>query len=229
MSTAVRTHTLADSVVGAAALGVTVTGAPILRRWFNRWGATPDEVSAPLPGDELVPVPKLGYTRALTIAAPPEAVWPWLVQIGHGRGGLYSYDALENLAGCDLHSANEILPEHQSLTCGDVIRMGPAGYPCFAVAQVEAPMTLVLIGADPKTGAAPAPEADGAATWQWRLNRLAGDCTRLVVRQRLTYPARLSAVWHLTEPVAFVMERRMLLGIKQRAERSSRDRARMSG
>jgi hypothetical protein len=221
MSTTLPDHALVSGAVGAAQIGVTVTGAPLLRHWFNRWGATPLEVSAPMPGDELVPTPKLGYTRALTISAPPESVWPWLVQIGHGRGGLYSYDALENLVGCDIHSADEILPEHQTLTRGDVIRMGPAGYPCFAVAQVEAPTTLVLVGADPKTGTAPAAESSGVATWQWRLDRLAGDCTRLVVRQRLTYPTSLSAVWHLTEPVAFVMERRMLLGLKQRAEASN--------
>jgi hypothetical protein len=216
---------LVDGVAGVAQIGVTVAGAPILRHWFNRWGATPREVSAAMPGDELVPRPKLGYTRALTIAAPPEAVWPWLVQIGHGRGGLYSYDALENLVGCDIHSAAEVLPEHQALMVGDIIRMGPAGYPCFVVTQIEAPTTLVLVGADPTTGAVS--EAPNAATWQWRLNRLAGHRTRLVVRQRLTYPTSLSAVWHLTEPVAFVMERRMLLGIQQRAER--RTRARVDG
>jgi hypothetical protein len=222
MSPTVTGQAVVDGAIGAAEVGLTVAGAPILRHWFNRWGATPYEVAAAMPGDELVPAPKLGYTRAVTITAPVENVWPWLVQIGHGRGGLYSFDPLENLVGCDIHSADRILAEHQRLVVGDVVRMGPPGYPCFTVAQVDPPTTLVLLGADPAVGDSPAPEAAGVtvgSTWQWQLSALAGDCTRVVVRQRLAYPRRLSVLWHVIEPIAFVMERRMLLGLRQRAER----------
>jgi hypothetical protein len=79
-----------------------------LRPWHIRWGATDDELARPLPGDEIVPRPRKWSTRAITIDAPAEVVWPWLVQIGQGRGGLYSYDWLENLAGCDIHSADRV-------------------------------------------------------------------------------------------------------------------------
>ena len=80
-----------------------VVGVVLLRRWRVRWGATDAEVGAHLPGDELMPRADRSTTRAMTIAAPPDQVWPWIVQMGQGRGGLYSYDVLENLIGCDIH------------------------------------------------------------------------------------------------------------------------------
>ena len=222
MSTMTK-RALAEGVVGAAEIGLTVAGAPVLRHWFNRCGATAAEVEMPLPGDDLVPRPKMGYTRAITIHAPVEWVWPWLAQIGHDRGGLYSFEALENLVGCDMRNAERVLPEHQSLAVGDVVRLGPTGYPWFTVMEVGPPTTLVLLGADPRTQRPPSVErlataATAASTWQWQLRPIAGGATRLVVRQRLTYPPNLSVLWHVTEPVAFVMERKMLLGIKARAE-----------
>lgn len=230
MSLTLTKRTVREGVVGAAEAAITTAGAPVLRHWFNHWGATPEEVGAPMPGDDLVPSPKLGYTRAVTIDAPVESVWPWLVQIGHHRGGLYSFELLENLVGCDMHNADQILAEHQHLARGAVVRLGPPGYPCFTVVVAEPPATLVLMGTDPKTDAVPTAEAVAAglaprSTWQWQLRSLGADRTRLVVRQRLTYPPRLSVLWHLTEPVAFVMERRMLLGIKQRAEHRQGHRA----
>ena len=99
-----------------------------------------------------MPEPRLGYTWAITIKAPAERVWPWLAQMGQGRGGLYSYDGLENLAGCDIHSVDQILPELQHPQMGELIRLGPQGYPCFAVAAIEPNRALVLISADPQTG-----------------------------------------------------------------------------
>jgi hypothetical protein len=210
-----------DVLVGGAQVVAVALASPVLRRRYNRWGAGDDEAAAPMPGDELVPAPLLGYTRALTIGAPVAAVWPWLVQLGQGRGGLYSYDALENLVGCRIRSADRILPAHQHLAPGDLVRLGPPGYPCFRVADVAPPTALVLVGADPRPpNEAPAPGAPGgAATWQWLLSPLdGGRATRLVVRQRLTYPARLALLWRVVEPIAFVMERRMLLGIRRRAQ-----------
>ena len=159
-------------------------------------------------------------TRAITIGAAPDAVWPWLVQIGHGRAGLYSYDWLENLVGCDLHSADEVRPEHQVLHRGDLIRMGPEGYPTFSVVEVEPPHHLILVSADTHTGL---PTSEGTepygATWQWTIEPAVVGC-RLVSRQRLTYPSAQSAMWSVIQPIAFVMERKMLLGIKLRAERT---------
>ena len=106
-----------------------------------------------MPGDELVSRPMMGYTRAITIDAPPDDVWPWLVQIGQGRGGLYSFDGLENLVGCDIHSADRILPDFQRLEVGDLIRLGPPGYPCFRVAQVEPGCVLGARGGRPAPAA----------------------------------------------------------------------------
>lgn len=207
---------LAALLAGGAAAAVAAERG--LRAGYESWGATLEEVRATLPGDSIVPEPRRASTRAVTIDAPPGAVWPWLVQIGHARGGLYSYDWLENLVGCDLHSAEEILDDHQVLRPGDAVRMGPEGYPAFAVAEVDAPHHLVLVSTDPRNGR---PTFDGeqpvGTTWQWVLDP-AGAGTRLVSRQRLTYPSGQTAMWSVVQPIAFVMERKMLLGIKERAE-----------
>lgn len=213
---------LRQYLVGMTQVKVAVLTAPWRRAAYNRWGAATSEVFAAMPGDDLVPNPRLGYTRAITVDAPPEAVWPWLAQIGQGRGGLYSFDALENLVGCRIHSAEEILPEHQALAVGDLVRMGPVGYPCFRVMEVRPPSALVLLGADPApphaTPAPGQPGAAGASTWQWLLRPLDdGARTRLIVRQRLDYPDTAGWIWRLTEPIAFVMEREMLRGIARRA------------
>lgn len=213
-----------DVAVGGSQVVATLLAAPLVRRHYNRWGATAAEQLAPMPGDHLVERPRMTYTRAVTVRAPVGSVWPWLAQIGQGRGGLYSYDGLENLVRCDIHSADTLLPQHQTIAVGDLIRMGPEGYPCFRVHQVEPPTVLVLVGADPKPPHdVPGPDDPaGAGTWQWVLRPLAdGTATRLVVRQRLTYPDGQNLLWHMVEPVAFVMERRMLLGLRERAEGSA--------
>jgi hypothetical protein len=183
-----------------------------LRPWHIRWGATDDEVARLLPGDEIVPRARKWSTRAITIAAPAEAVWPWLAQIGQGRGGLYSYDWLENMAGCDIHSADHVIPELQNLRAGDVVRLGPEGYPAYRVAAIELGHVLVLVGEDPDMG---------THSWAFVLEPIDEQTTRLIVRSRDDYPPTLAnvVIWRLiTEPVHFVMERKMLLGIKQRAE-----------
>lgn len=95
-----------NTALGAVQVAAMLLTAPLSRLWYNRWGATAEECEKALPGDELVPHPRIASTRAITIQAPPAAVWPWLVQMGQGRGGLYSYDGLENLIGCDIHSAD---------------------------------------------------------------------------------------------------------------------------
>jgi len=163
-------------------------------------------------------------TRGVTIDAPPEAVWPWLAQIGQGRGGLYSHDALENLVGLDIHSLDSLLPEDQRLEPGDLVRLGKPGSPCFSVVSLDEYRSLVLVSADPATAAAvPTPVVDGTgASWQWLLRPIRGGAaTRLVSRQRNTHPSKERVMWRLIEPIGFVMERRMLRGIKQRVEASS--------
>jgi hypothetical protein len=205
-------------LIGGLQVAAVTVAAPLARSWYNRWGARAAELTAPMPGDELVRRPRLGYTRAIDIRAAPAAVWPGLVQIGQGRGGLYSYDGLENLVGCRMHSADRVLAEYQELAPEDLIRLGPVGYPCFRVRDVRPASTLVLVSQPPRQGTADA----GVASWQWQLLPQGQAGTRLVVRQRLDFPDRFWLIWHLIEPIGFVMERRMLYGLKRRAERASR-------
>ncbi len=218
---------LLENIEGALRVGFTLILSPLLRGSYNRWGATDEEIARALPGDDLVAAPKLGYTRAITIRAPAAAVWPWLAQIGQGRGGFYSYDGLENLAGCDIHSADRLLPEHQAIKAGDVIRLGPKGYPCQRVVRADPPHTLLMLGADPKTEqapdyATPRSESDSIASWLFHLVEQPDGTTRLIVRQRLDYGRKLALLWRIVEPLNFVMERKMLLGIKRRAESGPR-------
>jgi hypothetical protein len=183
------------------------------RPWYLRWGATDAEVARPLPGDELLPNVKRAYTRALTINAPPSAVWPWLIQIGQERGGLYSYDWLENLAGCDIHSADRIVPEF-ALQVGDKVRLGPEGYPFFEVVELQAERALVLAGG-------PAVPAQVESTWLFFIEPLGDNATRLLVRGRGDHEPTLFnyVMWEgLVDPINFFMERKMMYGIKERAE-----------
>ena len=218
-----------DIVVGGSTVVAALVASPVLRRRYNRYGATDAEVASAMPGDALVKRPKLEYTRAITIDAPPAEVWPWLAQIGQGRGGLYSYDGLENLLGCDIHSANAILAEQQDLRHGNIVRSGPDTYPCWIVMSIDEPHHLVLLGAGTPADIK-VPEivdevpAKGytASTWQWELRPSdTGTRTRLVVRQRLTYSPGQMLIWRLVEPLNFVMEHKMLKGVRARAEQRS--------
>jgi hypothetical protein len=179
------------------------------RRWCLTWGARDDEVAGKLPGDELLPDAGLVTTRAITIDAPPEAIWPWLVQMGSGRGGAYTYDWIENLFGLNMHSADEILPQYQHIAVGDELPMGP-GRPGMMVKVLDPPRTLAVRVAD--------------QNWVW-IFALApeGESTRLISRNRIATAAFSPAVrlfyTVFMEPGSLVMERKMLLGIKQRAER----------
>jgi hypothetical protein len=193
--------------IGGAALGLIALYGWITRPWFLRWGATQSELQKPMAGDDLVENPAHHDTHAISIGAQPEAVWPWIVQIGQNRGGFYSYTWVENLVGCDIRNANRILPEHQQLAPGDGIRLHPR-FPHVPVAIVRPPHALVL-------------GSRNGGTWAFSLEPLAGRRTRLLIRSR--WPRRSTALarlgtFLLLEPLHFVMERKMLLGIKARAE-----------
>ena len=192
------------------------------------WGATDQETAAPLPGDELVRTPRMQSTRAVTINAPAASVWPWLVQLGAGRGGMYSYDLLENAAGLGMHSADRILPEYQQLDVGDVVplvsKKGPdVGIP---VRRMETGSVLGLGGTmDPRSGiirpsggAAAGPRVE--LGWTFVLQPVQERSTRLLSRTRYDYsPLTVGLILRpVLEPLQFIMERRMLLGIKSRAE-----------
>ena len=198
---------------GAAALGLQAVHA---RR---HWGATGDEVAATLPGDELVPAPAENTTLAVTIAAPPEQVWPWLMQMGQDRGGMYSYDWLENLLGLHIHSAEEIHGEWQHLSAGDRVVVVPEGYGpmpagyAFTVARVDPPRALVLRQAPP--------EHPWNGVWSFHVVPAGDGRCRLLARSRTEVAPQLGLriATRAGEPVTLVMTRRMLHGIRQRAER----------
>jgi hypothetical protein len=181
---------------------------PILR-WMNRWGTTPSDLTRVMAGDGLLDRSTYSGTTAVVVDASPEQIWPWLVQIGYQRGGLYSYDWLDRLFGyLDRPSATSILPEFQHLAVGDRIPVGRG--PSWPVAVVEANRALVL---DMRNL--------GGFDWVWQFGLYPVDQnrTRLVSRSRVctkTVWARLAT--YAIEPAGFVMTRRMLLGLKQRAE-----------
>ena len=149
-------------------------------------------------------------TRAITIQAPVTAIWPWLVQMGQGRGGLYSYEQLENLAGCDMHNADRIIPEHQHLEVRDKVRLVPEGCdPYFVMSAIELGRAIILYTDDSPT------------TWAFILEPIDDKTTRLIIRCRQDYEPTSGNVigWRLiTDPITFVMERKLLQGIKTRVE-----------
>lgn len=189
--------------------------AALLRPWIVRWGATAAEVQAALPGDELVPAPRAVTTRAITIAAPPAAVWPWIVQLGQGRGGFYSYEWIENrLFGCQIANADAINPAWQTLVPGDLIKMhpDPAMPPAYVVAGVL-PNRALLLGH--RIGLSRDPAAPWADSWQFVLEPAGAGRSRLIVRTR---SGEVPWINRLLEPGIFLMEERMLRGIRDRAE-----------
>lgn len=204
--------------------------ALFVRPRLLRWGATDEEACRSLPGDEVVPEPVMATTRAITIDAPVAAVWSWLAQIGQGRGGFYSYDWLENLAGCDIHSADRILTEFQRPQIGDSVNLAPGVG--LAVAAVEPGRLLLLRPPVPQPHETAAidkvtPGAAFDASWAFILAARDDRTTRLFVRFRVTgRPRALTAFLCrvLLEPEHFVMERSMLRGLKRRAEAAQHPR-----
>jgi hypothetical protein len=212
-------------VIGGGALAAVAVGL-VGRPWYLRWGASHEECAKVLPGDELISQADLVATRAITVRTPREQLWPWIAQMGQGRGGLYSYDFLENLVGCDMHSADSVMPEWQDVAPGDPFRLHPEV--ALEVVAVEPKRALVIRGGVPVGDAAPPYDF----TWAFVLEdpepgqapsgaTTPFGATRLLVRERYGYTRRWAAL--LVEPVeavSFVMSRKMLRGIKERAEGS---------
>jgi hypothetical protein len=180
-----------------------------VRSWMARWGTTPSDLIRVMAGDGLIAEPTYSGTMAIVVNASPEHIWPWLVQIGYQRGGLYSYDWLDRLFGyLDRPSATRIRPEFQNLAVGDQIPVGHG--PSWPVAAVEPNRALVL---DMRN-------LDGFDwVWQFALYPVDENRTQLVSRSCV----RTRSVWarlatYAIEPAGFIMTRRMLLGLKQRAE-----------
>ncbi|HWQ84295.1 MAG TPA: hypothetical protein VN363_07000 [Anaerolineales bacterium] len=204
---------LVDGIAGAIAIFFSVLLSPLIRPWRLRWGATDAEVAQTLPGDEIVSQPRIGWTHAVTVQAPPERVWPWIVQIGCRRAGWYSYDLLDNGSQ---PSAEHILPEHQALAVGDRISMVSRGDFSIPVAAIEPGRALVLGGELPASPTEPI-----AVTWAFVIQPHGENASRLISRWRASWRPGLFAdlAWGvLIEAIGFVMDRKMLLGIKRRAE-----------
>jgi hypothetical protein len=217
-------RTIVDGIGGVLRIAGTLLLSPLLAPWYRTWGATAEEARRRLPGDELAPHPRSEITCALTIQAPAEGVWPWLVQIGCRRAGWYSYDLLDNGGQA---SAGRILPQHQRLALGDTVLLTPDGRLGMPVVTLEPEKALVLGGTlDTGTGQGanpgdPLPEAYYTGINAFFLERAGENVTRLIFRQRLDWsPGRANQLMYrvFLEPISFVMARRMLQGIKQRAE-----------
>ena len=185
---------------------VTAVYVCFARRWHLRWGATEEEALGAAVGDELMPEPDLVATRAVEIDAPPSAIWPWLVQMGPGRGGAYTYDWIERRLGIDIRNTDRIIPELQDLKVGDEIPM--PGY-AMRVERLDPERAMVVRS------------SNHAWVWSFELRRANGH-TRLISRNRFdiaALPLRDKLAYPVIEPGSWVMERKMLLTIKQRAER----------
>jgi hypothetical protein len=177
----------------------------VLHPWMMRWGATPEERAMALPGDAAPPAAY--FTRAISIEAPPAAVWPWLVQIGQDRAGFYSNDWLENLFGGDIHNADVIRAEWQQRALGD--RAPMAG---DALQRLGGEYTLLTVRTlEPERVIADVPG-------RFVLLPRGEGGTRLLLRESLTIPERSGLAWLVWDPMHFVMEQRMLQGIRERAE-----------
>jgi hypothetical protein len=180
---------------------------PVLRKSILNWGATDEETSARLPGDELLEHTDGVSTRAINIDAPPSAVWPWLAQMGPSpRGGAYTYDWIENLLGLKMHSADRVLPEFQHPEVGDTFSLGSNR---MRMARVEPDRVLAWRS------------EDGNWVWTFVLEPRDGGA-RLISRNRFRLPKLVARIGMLPmEPGSLIMERKMLRGIKQRAEHLS--------
>jgi hypothetical protein len=217
-------RTIVEGLGGILAIAGTIVLSPVLAPRYRKWGATAEEAQRRLPGDELAPHPCSEITCAVTIGAPAAQVWPWLVQIGCQRAGWYSYDLLDNGGQ---PSADRILPEHQRLAVGDEVLLTPKGPLAMPVVAMELEKALVL-GGTLNTGTGegvaprdPLPEAYYTGTNAFVLEPAGAKATRLIFRQRLDWsPALANTLMYrvFLEPISFVMGRKMLKGIKLRAE-----------
>lgn len=205
-------------ILGVWAVGTTVY-LLILWPWMKSWGATEGEIEAALPGDDIVPNANLRSTKGITIQAPPEAIYPWLLQIGVDRGGMYSYDWLENLFGLNVHTTDRIMPEYQNVQVGDFWRFTPKEYvlnpgPGLYVKQlVENEAVLLCFGLESK------PDETCFDTWQLVLVPQANGSTRLLLRSNMAIKPELPI--KLTYFIQFLMERKMLLTLRERTEQAA--------
>lgn len=199
---------------------VTAYGSAI-RPWFYNWGSTSVERQMPMPGDDLNPNPRWQTTRALTIDAPAETVWAWLIQHGQGRAGFYSYTWLENIVAADIHNVDELRPEWQKRAVGDPILMASPDLLAGRVSEVSK-VDIALLDA----GRMLVVMSESGGVGSRVLVPIDADTTRLVWRERdgsrgsggLNGLAGDAFNWFIWDPMHFTMQHQMMLGLKARAE-----------
>ncbi len=206
---------------GAALIVWHLVATPFIGRKRLRWGTMGTEATDPLPGDEAVPEPKWSYTLGVAVDAPPEAVWPWIAQIGQGRAGFYTYQTLENLAGCKIANTTQILVDHQDPAVGGDIYLHPETPP-MRIEIVDPPDALVLLGSPNEF----ADESSwGVSSWQFVVTPGPDGSSRFLTRGRYDYSSdwksRLTFGRFPIEVISFVMSRKMMLEIKRLAEGGS--------
>lgn len=182
----------------------------LLTPWMDRWGATDEENSAKFLGDDLVLHPSIITNRAITINAPPDKIYPWILQLGAEHGGFYSYTFLESLFNCPIVNADKIHSEWQNLKVGDQVKMCPGSFgpPPYQVALVE-PLYSIVLGHNENN--------TWSDVWQFVIEPKPDGTSRLIVRTRTNLSG---GIWDMLHPAIFIMERGMLYGIKERAEKS---------
>jgi hypothetical protein len=210
-----------SALEGASLIVWNLVATPFIGRRRLRWGTVGTEATDSLPGDEFVPEPKWSYTLGIAVDASPEDVWPWIAQVGQRRGGFYSYQTLENIAGCRITNATEIVPDHQHPAVGEDIYLHPTAPP-MRIEIVDPPNALVLFGSPADMGAE---ESWGVSTWQFAVNPGPGGGSRLLTRGRSDYTSdwksRLAFGRFPIGVITFVMSRKMMLEIKRLAERDA--------
>jgi hypothetical protein len=221
--------------IGGAAVMVAAFLTPFMRSARNHWGLDAAAAARQLPGDELVPAPRWSWTHGIEIDAPPASVWPWIAQLGADRGGFYSYQWLENIAGCDLQNAESIHSEW-AISEGDALVLHPKMPPLAVVALERGRFFVVHAPADAAARAAGKSWAE--ASWLFLVEPIGEGRCRLLSRYRCAtsddLATRLAYGPTVLEPIGFAMDRRMLLGVKARVEarrqkRPLRSFARRSG
>jgi hypothetical protein len=190
---------------------------------MNNWGTSKDELMQQFPGDSIIDTPNIVSTKSIRITAEPKQIWPWLVQMGQGQGGFYSYSRLQNLVGLKMKNADQIMPEYQDTAIGDLMKLSPQGGGEIVI--MENNRALVLF-ADEKQMINPnIEESRFSTTWLFFIEHKGGGESKLYSRGRYKYKGILVSVMMriFLEPITFVMERKMLKGIKRRVENTGID------
>lgn len=213
-----------EGIQGAGFMAFQMIFWPLTLKRRNRWGATDEEINTVLPGDDLVPTPKVGYTHAISIKRSKDQVWPWLVQLGQGRGGFYSYQWLENIIGCQIYNADEIFPEYQEMEQFTGIKLHPS-MPEIPIKSYK-PQEYILLHGDSHFD-----QINNSGnknflnvTWLFHLSEVGPEHSRLISRWRADFPNTFAAKMGYGAPItgsmAHVMDVKMLKGIKHRVEKS---------